>query len=52
MKIVQETREKHTLRSPEKFGRFHFGREAERRFFFFLTLAMLAMGFLVKAGIW
>jgi hypothetical protein len=52
MKITPETRKKHTSRPSEKFGRLHFGKEAERRFFFFLTMAMLAMGFLAKAGIW
>ena len=34
-----------------KKGRMHFSQEIERRLFFFLTLAMVMMGLLVKIGI-
>ncbi|GAB6908222.1 hypothetical protein JCM12296A_40610 [Desulfosarcina cetonica] len=32
-------------------GRFWFTREAERRFYFILTLLMLGFGILYKAGV-
>ena len=34
-----------------KRGRMHFSKEIERKLFFFLTLAMVMMGLLVKIGI-
>ena len=35
-----------------KSSRLHFNKTIERKLFFFLTLAMLAMGLLDKMGIW
>ena len=33
-------------------GRLWFSKEAERRFYFILTMIMLAIGILYKTGIW
>ena len=35
-----------------EIGRYYFRKEDERRFCFILTLIMLALGILVKIGIW
>ncbi len=35
-----------------KAGRIYFSRTSERKLFFFLTLAMLIMGILIKLGLW
>ena len=36
----------------QKGGRLWFSKEAERRFYFILTMIMLAIGILYKTGIW
>lgn len=33
-------------------GRFHYSKQTERTLFFILTMAMLVMGLLAKAGLW
>ena len=42
-------------RSPKKIqyrnGKFYFSRRAERKFYFMLTLLMLVLGLLAKAGL-
>lgn len=35
-----------------KVGRIYFSQNTERKIFFFLTLAVLLMGILIKTGIW
>ncbi len=35
-----------------KAGRMYFSKNSERKLFFFLTLAMLLMGILIKLGVW
>jgi hypothetical protein len=47
-RFFKKTEDKHMS---FKKGRMHFSKEIERKLFFFLTLAMVMMGLLVKIGI-
>jgi hypothetical protein len=47
-RFFKKTEDKHLSL---KKGRMHFSKEIERKLFFFLTLAMVMMGLLVKIGI-
>jgi hypothetical protein len=53
--IMKETHQQKNSISKKKYcyrdGRFYFTKEAERSFYFILTLIMLAAGVLYKTGI-
>lgn len=50
----QEYADRPNDRKPVRYenGKFFFTREGERRFYFFLTLCMMALGIGFKVGLW